>query len=78
MKGLKEVSLLEPIVGDCPEEQLILTWFGRKGDENKSTQQLGQGPRCKCATRAKALKKLKEQSALRASSRLSQPWFRDL
>lgn len=67
MEGLKEDSLLEPIVGDFPEELLIMKWFGRKGDENKSTQQQGQGPCCKCATRVKALKKLEELSTLLAS-----------
>lgn len=67
MEGLKEASLLEPIVWDCPEELLILKWFDSKGDENKSIQQQGQGPCCKCATRAKALKKLKEQSTLLGS-----------
>lgn len=43
MEGLEEVFLLELFVGNHPEELLILEWFDSKGDENKSTQQQGQG-----------------------------------
>lgn len=61
MEGLKELSLLEAVVGGLSDELLMLKWFDSKGDENKSPQQQGQ-----CAARllqvcnhAKALKKCK-------------------